>query len=394
MLTYRYAVQTPTGQTLDGVIRAANVDEAQDALEASSLRVLTLEKEKAGASIPLKGTDFLAFNQQLAQLTKVGLPLESGLRLIAQDLRRGRLSSSIKTVVDELERGTDLADAFARHSDRFPKLYSRVVAAGIESNNLSAVLMNLSRHLELTQRLRSALWRAASYPLIVLISFVAVLVFIGTALIPQFAEIYQDFDTSLPALTLFLIEASAYTWPLAIGFTALLLALPTLSLVTRLTGQGGWLRDQVLMRLPLVGPALNRNLMARWCDMLRVGVSAGMDLPAALQLSGQVVGSRRAQDDTQRLIDVVESGGTLDDSVRLSLIPASVPAAIQLAAEQADLAALVGDLSVIYEQQAEIRLAGIQTYLGPALLLVLGLLMGLTATALFLPLVKLMQSIM
>lgn len=393
MLTYRYAVQTPTGQTLDGVIRAANVDEAQDALEASSLRVLTLEKEKAGASIPLKGTDFLAFNQQLAQLTKVGLPLESGLRLIAQDLRRGRLSSSIKAVVDELERGTDLADAFARHADRFPKLYSRVVAAGIESNNLSAVLMNLSRHLELTQRLRSALWRAASYPLIVLISFVAVLVFIGTALIPQFAEIYQDFDTSIPTLTLYLIEASAYTWPLAIGFTVLLLAFPALSLLTRLTGRGGWLRDHVLMRLPLVGPALNRNLMARWCDMLRVGVSAGMDLPAALQLSGQVVGSRRAQDDTQRLIDVVESGGTLDDSVRLSLIPASVPAAIQLAAEQADLAALVGDLSVIYEQQAEIRLAGIQTYLGPALLLVLGLVMGLTATALFLPLVRLMQSI-
>ncbi|MEM9882700.1 MAG: type II secretion system F family protein [Planctomycetota bacterium] len=390
MLTYRYAAQTPTGQTLDGVIRAAGVDEAQQALEAASLRVLTLERGQPAAGRPLRGADFAAFNQQLAQLTKVGLPLESGLRLIARDLGRGRLSASIDAVVDELERGVDLPEAFARHADRFPKLYSQVVAVGVESNNLSAVLLNLGRHLELVQRLRGALWRAASYPLIVLVCFVAVMVFIGGTLVPQFAEIYRDIDIGLPPLTALLIDISAYTWPLAIAFLAVLAALPLLGWV----GRGGGFRDAVLLRLPLVGPALHRNLMARWCDMLRVGVAAGLDLPAALRLSGRVVGSRRLERDTQQLIDVIEAGGTLDESVRLALIPASVPAAIQLAAERADLAALVGDLSVIYEQQAEVRLIGVQTYLGPALLLVLGVLMGTVATALFLPLVKLMQSIM
>lgn len=394
MLTYRYAVQTPAGQTLDGVIRAASVDEAQEALESSNLQVLTLEHEAQPKGRPLRGTDFFAFNQQLAQLTKVGLPVESGLRLIAQDMRRGRLSTSINAVADELERGVALPEAFARHESRFPELYSQIVDAGITANRLPSVLMNLSRHLELMQRLRGSLWRAASYPLVVLLSFVCVMAFVGIVLIPDFGEIYDDFDTDMPQLTIWVIQIADYTWPLVIGFCVALFALPLLTLFSRLLGRTGWVRDHVVMRLPLVGPAFNRNLMARWCDMLRVGVSAGMDLPAALKLSGQAVGSSRLASDTQQLIETLESGKPLDSQLNLSLIPASVPAAMQLASEQADLAALVGDLSAIYEQQAELRVNAIQIYLGPAMLISLGLMMGVVVVALFLPMIRGMQAIM
>ncbi len=393
MLTYRYAVQTTEGQALDGVMRAQSVEAAHEALETSNLRVLTLELEDRPSGRPLRGTDFLAFNQQLAQLTKVGLPIASGLRLIAQDMRRGRLSESINRVVDELERGAELPEAFARHESRFPKLYSQLVAAGVNANRLSAVLMNLGRHLEMMQRLRGTLWRAVAYPLVVTVCFAGVMGFVGTVLIPQFSELYDDFDTSLPVLTAVLIWLADYTWPILTALAVAFVALPVLAVVLRVGGHGGWVLDHVLMRLPLIGPALNRNLMARWCDMLRVGVSAGLDLPAALQLSSASVGSRRLMQDTRRLIEALESGRTLGDPLKLSLIPASVPAAMQLASEKADLAALVGDLSAIYEQQADLRLSVIQAYLSPALTIVMGLVMGSVITALFLPLVRLMQSI-
>lgn len=394
MLTYRYSVQTPGGQTLGGIIRAEDVETAQSALEQSSLRVIELEREAKPSGSPLRGTDFFAFNQQLAHLTKAGLPVESGLRLIAQDMRRGRLAASINAVAEELERGVSLPDAFAKHERQFPRLYSRLVEAGIGSNRLPAVLMNLSAHLEMLQRLRTSLWRAASYPLVVLVFFVAVMVFVGSFLIPHFEEIFDDFDTDMPALTIWLIRAAPYTLYVGIGLVVVLLLLPLLSILLKVLGRGGTLRDQVVMRLPLVGPALQRNLMARWCDMLRVGVSAGMDLPAALDLAGRAVGSQRLQNDTQSLIDRLEAGDRLDRSPSWSMIPASVPAAMQLASEQADLAALVGDLSAIYEQQAELRLNAIQVYLAPMMLITLGLMVGFVIIAMFLPLVKLMQSVM
>ena len=398
MLTFRYSVQTPGGQTLEGVIRADDADTAHQALEQSSLRVLELERESQPAGIPLRGTDFFAFNQQLAQLTQAGLPVESGLRLIAQDMRSGRLAASIDAVADDLERGVALPEAFARHRGHFPRLYSRLVEAGIASNRLPAVLMNLGAHLEMLQRLRTALWRAAAYPLVVMAAFVAVMVFIGHVLMPQFAEMFDDFDTDTPFLTLALIRIGPYTLHAAIAFFAALLLFPLFGVVLRVLGYGGALRDQVLMRLPLVGPALHRNLMARWCDMLRVGVSAGMDLPAALDLAGRAIGSARLQRNTQVLIKQLEAGQPLDKEsstgASWSMIPPSVPAAMQVASEQADLAALVGDLSAIYEQQAELRLNAIQVYLAPMLLITLGLMIGLVIVAMFLPLVRLMTSVM
>ncbi|MEM7624051.1 MAG: type II secretion system F family protein [Planctomycetota bacterium] len=394
MLTYRYSVQTLGGQTLDGVIRAEDADTAKQALEQSNLRVLELERETKPSGSPLRGTDFFAFNQQLAQLTKSGLPVESGLRLIAQDMRRGRLAASINAVAEELDRGVSLPDAFEKHRRQFPPLYGQLVEAGIGSNRLPAVLMNLGTHLEMLQRLRNSLWRAAAYPLVVLTCFAGVMIFIGHTLVPRFAEMFNDFDTDLPSLTLWLVNLAPHTWYFAIAFFGLLLFFPLLGVVLRLLGSGGVLRDQVAMRLPLVGPALQRNLMARWCDMLRVGVSAGMDLPAALELAGRAVGSTRLRWDTQALIDRLEAGKSLDSGSGGSLIPASVPAAMQLASEQADLTALVGDLSAIYEQQAELRLNAIQVYLAPMLLVSLGLIMGFVVVAMFLPLVKLMQSVM
>lgn len=394
MLSFQYSAQTPSGHTLDGVVRAADVDAARDALEHANLRVVSIEGQPKPSGRPLRGADFFAFNQQLAHLAQAGLPIESGLRLIAHDMRRGRMATSINAVADELERGVDLPQAFAQHQHRFPKLYSQLVEAGVATNRFPAVLLNLGRHLELMQRLRGSLWRASAYPLVVLISFVSVMAFVGIALVPQFAEIYEDFDSEMPMLTIWLLQAARYTLPLTIAFFTLLLGLPLLALVLRTVGLGGWITDHILMRLPLIGPALNRNLMARWCDMLRVAVSGGMDLPAALNLAGQAVGSHRLQRDTQQLIDTLEAGLPLDQSNQLSLIPASVPASIQLASEQADLAALVGDLATIYEQQADLRLHGIMVYLSPALLIGLGLMMGIVIVALFLPLVKLMQSVM
>ena len=118
----------------------------------------------------LRGIDFITFNQQLAHLTSAGMPIERGLRLIAQDMRRGRVSSTIRQIADELDRGVPLAMAFQNHASRFPPAYGRLLEAGIRTNNLSAMLLNLGRHMETVARLRAAMWRAISYPLMVFIA--------------------------------------------------------------------------------------------------------------------------------------------------------------------------------------------------------------------------------
>ncbi len=391
---FRYEAQAADGHPLSGTLRAKDADDARAVLERAELRVLELEERHDVTPRPLRGDDFYAFNQQLAQLTDAGLPVESGLRLIAEDMRRGRLAASVRAVADALDAGATLPEAFEANRQLFPPLYGRLVDAGIRSNRLSGVLLNLSRHMEMTRRLQAALWRAGAYPLVVLVVLVAVLGFIGVVIMPQFGEMYDDFAMELPTLTSAALSLSTFALPLLIGFGVLLVGVPlTVWVLTRM-GLGGALRDHLLLPLPLVGRAVNRNLMTRWCDLLRLGVSAGLDLPTALALARDAVGSGPVRRDTARLIDTLEAGKPLNWAGHLEIIPATVPASMELASQRADLSAMLGDLAAMFEQQAEMRLNTLQVSLAPFMLIIVGGVVSTAVIVLFLPLVKLMSSLM
>ncbi len=392
---FTYQAQTTQGRTLSGVIEAGTADEARDSLTDMGLRVLEIEQtDRTHGASPIRGGEFMAFNQQLAQLTAAGLPVEVGLRLIARDMRSGRLAESVSRVASELESGAELSEAFEKHRRLFPPLYGRLIDAGVRSNQLPAVLFNLGRHMEVMQRLRGTLWRAASYPLVVLMAMMAVLVMIGYLIVPQFEEIFVDFDTDLPMLTLLVMYVAKWMLPIAIGIGALIVLSMLAWAGLRMAGKSQAVLDYVVMPLPLIGAVLRRNLIARWCDALKLGVQSGMDLPASLELAGDAVGSPILRRDGNALIETLESGRPLNEHPHLKITPEAVPAAIHLASHRHDLPSLLENISQMYQQQAEIRLATLHSILSPIMLILLASVIGLVISALFLPLVKLMQAVM
>ena len=392
---YSYQAQTTQGRTLSGVIESRSANEARESLTGMNLRVLEIEQvDRAKGASPIRGGDFAAFNQQLAQLTAAGLPVEVGLRLIARDMRNGRLAESVGRVASELEAGASLPDAFEKHRRLFPPLYGRLIDAGVRSNQLPAVLFNLGRHMEIMQRLRGTLWRAAGYPLVVLIGVVAVLVFIGYFIAPQFEAIFIDFDTDMPLLTLVVLGLAKWMLPIAMGICMAIVLGILVWAGLRASGKAQAAVDYLVMPLPLIGPVLRLNLIARWCDALKLGVQSGLDLPAALELASDAVASPLLRLDGQALIQTLESGRSLDEHPRLNVAPETVPAAIHLASHRHDLPSLLENIAQMYQQQAEFRLVTLQSILSPILLIVLAVLIGGVISALFLPLVSVMRAVM
>src|SRR3954469_20785989 len=207
--TFAYRAQSEDGQPLSGTIDAPDAEEARRRLESLRLRVLELAPAAAAPSgSPLRGDDFVTFNQQLAHLTAAGLPMEQGLRLIAHDLRRGKVAATVRQIADDLERGESLGDAFQRHAARFPPAYGRLIDAGVRTNNLSGMLLSLGQHLQTVARLRASLWRALTSPLMVFLALCFVITFIAIYVLPKFEEVFKDFGTRLPMITELLIGAS------------------------------------------------------------------------------------------------------------------------------------------------------------------------------------------
>ncbi len=393
--SFRYEAQTSSEQTLSGTIRAADAAGAQQALRDLGLTVIEIEPaDEAPRRGALRGADFATFNHQLAQLTAAGLPVEQGLRLIARDMRRGRIAAAVNAVAEELESGTPLAEAFEKHKASFPALYGRIVQAGVRASNLPGVLFNLGRHVELMQRLRLTLWRASAYPLVLLVGIVLVIALLGVFIVPQFREIFDEFDTQLPAITAAVFAVADAMGAIIIAAALLLGALAVAGAAARSLGHGPWVVDHLVIPLPVIGSIVHRNLIARWIDALRLGVEAGLDLPAAFELAADAVASPRLRGETDRVLAELRAGRSIGKVQGLRLMPATVPAAIELASQRYDLPGMLENLSQIYQQQAEVRLANVQALLTPAFLLLIALIVGTVIVALLLPLSQLMMSVM
>jgi type IV pilus assembly protein PilC len=398
--SFAYRAQTIEGQALSGTLDAESVDHAKARLESLRLRVLEMSPAAAptataAAAGPLRGVDFVTFNQQLAHLTAAGMPIERGLRLIAQDLRRGRVSSTIRQIADELDRGVSLALAFERYSSRFPPAYGRLIDAGVRTNNLSGMLLSLGRHMETVARLRAAMWRAVSYPLMVFVALCLVVAFVATSVLPKFQEIFRDFGTALPWITQTLIDISRPVGIAALVLAGVVVVLVILSRLARGSAVYQAVQDAVVSRLPLVGPVVRRSLVSRWCDATRLGVMGGLDLPAAMRTAGDAVGSARLRRDTEAIIGRMESGQPIDSGMpsRGALLPGSVTAAIELASQNRNLPETLGTLSEMYRQQALARVGVIPAVLTPMLLAILMLVIGAIILALFAPFVSLIESV-
>jgi type IV pilus assembly protein PilC len=308
-------------------------------------------------------------------------------------MRRGKVAGTIRQIADELERGEPLGQAFEKRAGQFPPAYGRLIQAGVQTNNLSAMLLNLSEHQQTLGRLRSALWRAVAYPITVFIALCVVVTFLGGWVLPQFEDVFKMFGTRLPWITQFLIDSCSAMVVLAMVAAGLVIGMLITWQILKASGRDYALRDAVILRLPLVGPVLRRSAIARWCDAVRLGILGGMDLPAAMRTGADAIGSARLRGDVEKLAGALEAGRPIDSQQRLSLIPGTVTASIELSSRQGGLPQTLATLSQMYQQQAQAKVGVIPVVLTPLLLVLLTLIIGFIILAMFMPFTYLLRSL-
>jgi type II secretory pathway component PulF len=231
----------------------------------------------------------------------------------------------------------------------------------------------------------------------VFVALCLVVAFIGVHVMPKFEAIFRDFGMRLPLITQMLIDAGR-----PLGLAALLAAAGVVILaimwrLTRGTAARQAVQDDVVSRLPLVGPVIRRSLVARWCDATRLGVMGGMDLPGAMRLAADAVGSRRLRRDTEAIVERMEGGGPIDAgpgaTPRTGLLPGTVTAAIELASHNGNLPETLAALSEMYRHQAHARVGIIPAVLTPLLMAILLCVVGILVLAMFAPFIAMIQSV-
>lgn len=410
MALYEYSGQLTTGAAITGELEAASPDDARQSLAATNVHITQLAATTAMRSVrSLSHDDVMFFNEQLASLARSGMALDVGLRLLAKDLRRGRLKTVVQHLASEVERGVPLEKALAAQRGQFPPLYADVLLAGAKSQQLGETLLNFSAHLKLMDSGRRLFWESIVYPIVVLALGFCVMSFFMWFIVPGFGSIYAEFfrnppplydanwtevevNTNLPFLTRMMLKLSVHWSTVAITTLSVVAAIAFLFITLGLSDHGRLLRERIVSWLPIIGTVRRRSLMARFAQASSLGARAGLDLPVLLRAASAATGSQLLTQDAIELAVRVERGGEpLQSALPCRVIPPIFGYTVAMAGARGQLASALADMATAYDQLARHRLHMIKMILSPLLILLTAIVIGLGAVAILQPLMQLLS---
>jgi len=425
MPTYAYEALNAAGKPQSGTIEASNSDEAVQRIKGEGFFPTAVREQKVKGDGSVKGTDkvkkkkkkgagfnisigrvsrkhLTLFTRQLSTLQDAGLPLLRSIQILEAQQKPGQLKAILAGVAEDVEGGTTLSDSMARQPKAFDRLYCKMVNAGEIGGVLDVILQRLANFLEKAQRLRRRVIGALIYPVVVIMVAVVIVTGIMVFVIPKFQEIFNDFNVELPGLTVWLIGVSMWVagkedgqvvpgavWILCSPFIVFLF----LKLI-RKTGPGRAVTDILVLRIPVLGGMLRKTAVARFTRTLGTLISAGVPILEAIMITRDTSGNYVYEKALTKVHDSIREGETFAAPLREAKVcDALVVNMIDVGEETGDLDVMLMKIADNYDEEVDVAVAGLLSLLEPLMVVVLGGIVGTIVLALFMPLVKMIESV-
>jgi len=360
-------------------------------LVVNSLDKAALQKPKTA----IGRNEFMLFNQQLASITKAGIPLEKGLRELANDVDSKSMRKLVDAIADELEAGVSIEDAFEKRQKRFPPLYGRILKAGVETGRLNEMLTSLNRHLEMATQTRRIIFEAMSYPAVILALAAVILTGLFLFVIPQFGPILSEMTGGrLPALTRLFLGLAKNVVPFWIIVGSFVGAIIALFMILSTSTGGRRFKESLLLNVPVVGRVYHSSILCRMAEAMAIMVASGSDMPASLRLSSGATASETLILESEILAGHLERGDNiLEAGQSCKLIPRLFLYSVQLGAQRNELQDNLYSLGEMYAEQARCGQSRLQAVLLPAMIIGVGCFIAMTILAMFLPMIGVITSL-
>lgn len=336
---------------------------------------------------------FLIFNQQFVTLVRAGLPILKGLDLLADRLTDAKLSRHIKGVREEVKNGALLSDAFARQGV-FPPIYVTSVLAGERSGSLPEVLERFITYQKLSLAVRKKLMVSLIYPAVLICLVACLIVFLVTYVVPNFADLYQSMQATLPAPTQILIAVgtTARNYVLAgfVGFIALIVGFRYWSR----TPSGRERVDSFLLRVPVVGDVWLKYQVAQFARVLGTLLVGGIPLLQALNTAADSLGTQVLKNVLTQAVKLVREGQALSGALRTTKVfPSLAIDMIEVGESTGALPTMLTSVAEFYEDDVSTRVTALLTLVEPMIMIVMAIFVGFVLVSLYLPIFSLADSI-
>lgn len=402
MATFVYKARTKEGEVRSGVIESSSRDAALDLLQQNNLMVLSIsEGQKAsfwslriptGKSVSQK--DVVIFSRQLATLFEARIPIVTALKTLVGETSKPALRAAIAEILDDVAGGMALSQAVAKHSSIFSVFYIHLIRSGEESGKLQEVFTYLADHMERSYYLTSKARNSLIYPTFVFFAFLGVLVVMLVVVVPRLLDIFRDTGQEVPFYTQGIIYLSFFLRQWGLALLILIIAGALFLWRWGLTPGGKLFFHSLQLNLPIVGVLYRKLYMARFTDNLRTLIGSGVPLIRALGITGDVVGNVVYRKAILEATESVKGGSTISAAFeKTEAIPVLITQMIKIGESSGRLEFILENVAKFYQREVDSSLENLVALIEPALIIFLGIGIGILVTAVLVPLYNLVGAI-
>lgn len=413
MPTFQYEAMDTTGKEVKDSIDAATQEEAQQLIRQKGFFVTKISERVAKKKGPkaaakkkkggkkksftigkISNKQLCTFTRQLSTLQDAGLPILRSLKILEGQCKPGVLKNSLGDVVEDIESGSTLSEAFAKHPKAFDKLYCNMIKAGEAGGALEAILQRLADFKEKAQTLKRRVKGAMVYPAVVIFVAMVIVGFILYFIIPKFETIFLDFGVDLPGMTKFLIVASHFVIQ---KFWVVILVPVLIWIIIKLLYRnktGAYVCDRIILLVPVMGQIVEKSTVARTMRTLGTLVQSGVPILEALNIVRDTAGNAVFERAFTRIYDSIREGETIAQPLREArIVDDIVVNMIDVGEETGDLDTMLNKIADNYEEEVEVLVESLVSLLEPMMIVVLGGIIGFIVIALFMPLIQLISKL-
>ena len=399
MAAFRYEAVDAAGKSRQGLIDAETSRQVREQLRGAGLFPIAIEAANVGATGAIDRTRLSASSlslvtRLLATLTRSGMPLDTALSAVAEQLDDVRAANLVTSLRAQVAAGEPLAGALARWPRTFSELYRGLVGVGAETGRLSEVLARLADYLEARDALRQKFTLALIYPALVTAIALAVIAVLLAYVVPQVVSVYQQSRQTLPWLTQALIALSGFFRATG-GYwlVAIVVAIIAFSLANRRAAfRARW--HAALLRMPVAGRLVAAIDTARFASTLAILTASGAPLLRALDAARNVVWSLPLRAAAHAAAGLVREGVSLARALKeQKIFPPLLVHLVANGEQSGQLAPMLERAAALLEQESERRITWFAALVQPALIVAMGAIVLVLVLAIMLPIVSMNQLI-
>lgn len=344
-----------------------------------------------GQGKKIKPMDIAIFTRQMATMLKAGVPLVQACDIISGGFENPNMARLVEEIKQEVEAGTNFANALRKKPEYFDDLYCSLVESGEQAGALESLMDRVATHKEKSEALKAKVKKAMTYPIAVIIVAIVVSAILLIKVVPQFESVFIGFGADLPAFTRMVIDLSEWLqewWLVMIPGIAL-----SVMLFKRAYLRSEKFRnfiDRTLLKLPLIGEILYKSAIARYQRTLATTFAAGVPLVEALSSVSGATGNVVFRNAVEQIRLDVASGTQLNVAMRTTgLFPAMAVQMTAIGEESGSLDEMLDKAASFYEGEVDHMVDNLTTLMEPMIMAVLGVLVGGLIIAMYLPIFQL-----